>query len=45
MMRRNVVVGIALAKTDVQEDYGLTDSERAVFNGVMAMVNTLVRYV
>lgn len=36
--RRNVVVGIALARIPRDEESGLSDAEREVFNGVMGMI-------
>ncbi|KAF9013888.1 hypothetical protein BDQ17DRAFT_1341680 [Cyathus striatus] len=41
-MRRSVVVGLALQKSESGADMGLTESERRVFNGVMCMVQDLL---
>ncbi|KAF8892523.1 hypothetical protein BD779DRAFT_1610099 [Infundibulicybe gibba] len=42
VFRRSVIVGIALQKEDrAQEEAGLTENEREVFQGVMAMLQDL----
>ncbi|KAJ7046864.1 hypothetical protein C8F04DRAFT_987123 [Mycena alexandri] len=40
--RRPVIVGIALRKSEAQDDDGLTENERSVFAGVTSMVFQLV---
>ncbi|KAJ7774919.1 hypothetical protein B0H16DRAFT_1408037 [Mycena metata] len=40
--RKPVIVGIALRKSEAQNDEGLTENERSVFVGVMSMVFQLV---
>ncbi|KAJ7172401.1 hypothetical protein C8R46DRAFT_858106, partial [Mycena filopes] len=40
--RKSVIVGIALRKSEGQDDDGLTETERSVFTGVMSMVAELV---
>ncbi|KAJ7109455.1 hypothetical protein C8R44DRAFT_713558 [Mycena epipterygia] len=40
--RKSVVVGIALRRSDENEDGGLTENERIVFAGVMSMILELV---
>ncbi|KAJ7709831.1 hypothetical protein B0H17DRAFT_916134 [Mycena rosella] len=42
VFRKGVIVGIALRKSDGDDDGNLTESERSVFAGVMSMVTELV---
>lgn len=40
--RRSVIVGLALKKSEGEEDQGLSEAERETFHQVMGMVRDLV---
>lgn len=40
--RKSIIVGIALRKSDTQDDQDLTENEKSVFAGVMSMVLELL---
>lgn len=40
--RRGVIVGLALRKSGVVGDVGLTESEKATFRGTMSMLQELL---
>jgi len=41
--RRSVVLGLALKKSGVEEEQGLSEAERQTFHQIMSMVRDLVK--